>query len=82
MDVTARVREHYEIAKTIVPEELIIGCFLYGSQNYDMADEQSDVDTRVLVVPSLADVVSARRPVSFEYHCENGEHINFKDLGL
>ena len=80
MDVATRVREHYEIAKTVVPEELIIGCFLYGSQNYGMADEQSDVDTKVLVVPSLADVVCARRPMSFEYHCENGEHINFIDV--
>ena len=80
MDVKTRVREHYEIAKTVVPEELIVGCFLYGSQNYNMADENSDVDTRVLVVPSLADVVCARRPLSFEYHCENGEHINFVDV--
>ena len=80
MDVKTRVREHYEIAKTVVPEELIVGCFLYGSQNYNMADENSDVDTRVLVVPSLADVVCARRPLSFEHHCENGEHINFVDV--
>ena len=80
MDVMTRVREHYEIAKSIFPEDLIVGCFLYGSQNYDMADEQSDVDTKVLVVPSLADVVCARRPVAFEYHCENGEHINFVDI--
>lgn len=80
MDVKTRVREHYEIAKTVVPEELIVGCFLYGSQNYNMADENSDVDTRVLVVPSLADVVFARRPMSFEHHCENGEHINFVDV--
>ena len=80
MDTMTRVREHYEIAKTVVPEELIVGCFLYGSQNYNMADENSDVDTKVLVVPSLADVVCARRPLSFEYHCENGEHINFVDV--
>lgn len=80
MDVMKRVREHYEIARKIYPEDCIIGCFLCGSQNYNMADEQSDVDTRVLVVPSLADVVCARRPVSFEHHCENGEHINFVDV--
>ena len=43
MTTKERVREHYEIAKTLVPEDLIIGCFLVGSQNYDMADEQSDV---------------------------------------
>lgn len=80
MDTMARVREHYEIAKSIFPEELIIGVFLYGSQNYNMGDEQSDVDTKVLVAPSLADVVCARRPVAFEHHCENGEHINFVDV--
>ncbi len=80
MDTMTRVREHYEIAKTIVPEELIVGVFLYGSQNYGMSDEQSDVDTRVLVVPSLADVVCARRPLSFEHHCDNGEHICFTDI--
>ena len=80
MDTMTRVREHYEIARKIYPENLIVGCFLYGSQNYNMGDEQSDVDTRVLVVPSLADVVCARRPLSFEHHCENGEHINFVDV--
>ena len=80
MDVMKRVREHYEIAKSIFPEELIVGVFLYGSQNYNMADEQSDVDTKVLIVPSLADVVCARRPVAFEHHCDNGEHINFVDI--
>ncbi len=80
MDVMKRVREHYEIAKSIFPEDLIVGVFLYGSQNYNMSDEQSDVDTKVLVVPSLADVVCARRPVTFEHHCDNGEHINFVDV--
>ena len=80
MDVMTRVREHYEIAKSIFPEDLIVGVFLYGSQNYNMADEQSDVDTKVLVVPSLADAVCARRPVAFEHPCENGENINFVDV--
>ena len=36
MDVIDRVREHYDMAKTLVPEERIIGVFLYGSQNYGM----------------------------------------------
>lgn len=80
MDTMTRVREHYEIAKSIFPEELIVGVFLYGSQNYNMSDEQSDVDTKVLVVPSLADVVCARCPVAFEHYCDNGEHINFVDV--
>lgn len=80
MDVMKRVREHYEIAKSIFPEDLIVGVFLYGSQNYNMGDEQSDVDTKVLVVPSLADVVCARRPVAFEHHCDNGEYLCFTDI--
>ena len=80
METMKRVYEHYEIAESIFPEDLIVGVFLYGSQNYNMADEQSDVDTKVLVVPSLADVVCARRPVAFEHHCDNGEHINFVDI--
>ena len=80
MDIMKRVREHYEIAKSIFPKDLIVGVFLYGSQNYNMADEQSDVDTKVLVAPSLADIVCARRPVAFEHHCDNGEHINFVDV--
>lgn len=39
MDTMKRVREHYEIAKSIFPEDLIVGVFLYGSQNYGMGDE-------------------------------------------
>ena len=51
-----RVREHYEVAKTLIPEDRIVGVFLYGSQNYNMDGPNSDVDTKCLVVPSFEEI--------------------------
>ena len=80
MNTMDRVREHYEFAKTLVPEDQVVGVFLYGSQNYDMDGPNSDVDTKCLVVPSFDDVVFNRRALNFEHHFENGEHLKVVDV--
>ena len=80
MDTILRVREHYEIAKAFVPEERIIGVFLYGAQNYNMADELSDVDTKCLYVPSFDELIFPNTLVNKDRTLENGEHITFIDI--
>ena len=51
-----------------------------GSYNYDMDTPQSDIDSKLLVIPSLEQLVSGK---SLNYlHCmsDNGEHVEVKDI--
>ena len=41
----------------------IFGVFLYGSQNYGLATPESDIDTKVIVIPSYEELVLGK-PVS------------------
>ena len=38
-------------------EENILGIFAYGSQNYNLDTENSDWDTKAIIVPSFRDLV-------------------------
>lgn len=80
MNTMERVREHHEIAKSVFPEDLIVGVFLYGSQNYGMDDELSDVDTKCIFVPSFDDLVFPLPLHNREEVLENNEHITFTDI--
>ena len=51
---------------------------LYGSQNYNVDDEQSDVDARAIILPSLHDIIF-RKVTSKVYEFENGA-VDVKDI--
>lgn len=51
---------------------------LYGSQNYNVDDEQSDIDCKAIVMPTLHDIIF-RKATSKVIECENGS-IDVKDL--
>lgn len=51
---------------------------LYGSQNYNVDDEQSDIDAKVIVLPKLDDIVF-RKTVSFVKEFDEGA-CDIKDL--
>jgi hypothetical protein len=82
MELKARVMEHYRDALKLYPEERIVGIFLQGSQNYYLDDEESDVDTKLLVVPTLDEIIFNRKPVSVTHIRDNDEHIDAKDVRL
>lgn len=67
-----KVLEHYA-------EDQLLGVFLYGSQNYGISTENSDVDTKAILVPTVQDLV-LEKPVSRELHMDNGEHCEVKDI--
>lgn len=50
------VREQY-------PNYHIFGCFLYGSQNYGLANENSDKDYHVILVPTIKAICATTRPL-------------------
>ena len=82
-DVMKRVQEHYDAAVKLYGER-VLGVFLQGSWNYDFAlcDEQSDVDTKCVVLPTFKDFCLGKKPVSTTHVLENGEHLDAKDLRL
>lgn len=77
-----RVQEHYNEALKHFPEDRIVGIFYQGSGNYGLDFPGSDVDTKLIVTPTLDDIIFNRRPVSTTHVIENDEHIDFKDIRL
>ena len=76
------VREHYEEALTMFPENRIVGVFYQGSANYGLDYEKSDVDTKCILVPTFEDIAFNRKPISTTYIRKNEEHIDLKDIRL
>lgn len=60
----------------------VFGVFLQGSQNYNLAYEDSDIDTKAIILPSFTDVVLNKKPVSTTIILDSGEHIDVKDIRL
>jgi hypothetical protein len=81
-NIMSRLQEHYDEALNHFKEEEIVGIFLQGSQNYEMDYEGSDIDTKLIVVPSFEDICLNRKPVSTTYVRANEEHTDWKDIRL
>lgn len=76
------VREHYNEALESFPEDRIVGLFYQGSCNYGLDYEGSDVDTKLIVTPTLDDIIFNRKPVSTTHIRNNDEHTDWKDIRL
>ena len=51
--ILKRLQEHWDYAvRQGVDPDRIVGVFLYGSQNYGFANSDSDVDSKLIIVPS------------------------------
>jgi predicted nucleotidyltransferase len=80
--IMKRVREHYDEALEYFPEDKIAGVFLQGSQNYGLDYEDSDVDTKLITVPSFREICLNKKPVSTTHVRANDEHTDWKDVRL
>ena len=80
--IMSRLREHYDESLKYFKEEQIVGCFLQGSQNYELDYEGSDIDTKLSVVPSFKDICLNKKPVSTTHVRANEEHTDWKDVRL
>ena len=80
--IMKRMREHYEHALTLYEESRIVGLFLQGSQNYGLDYEGSDIDTTLIITPSIDDIIFNRKPVSTTHILPNDEHLDAKDIRL
>ena len=61
-------------------ENHILNITLYGSQNYKIDTEFSDIDVKAIYVPSLRDAVLEPHWVSIEHHNDQNEHCELKDI--
>lgn len=59
-------------------ESFFFAEFLYGSQNYGLDTEESDVDTKVIVIPSFKELID-KKSISKSNASENGLH-DIKDI--
>lgn len=80
--IMSGVNEHYKEALQHFSENSVVGIFLQGSQNYGLQVQNSDIDTKLIVLPSFEDIVFNMPPISTTHVRENNEHIDFKDLRL
>ena len=76
------LKDHYRESREFFKSDQIVGLFLQGSQNYGLDTPDSDIDTKLIVVPSFRDIVLDVRPVSTTHIRANNEHIDFKDIRL
>lgn len=75
-----RIKEDYDYVTSL--DYNVLGVFLQGSQNYNLAYEGSDIDTKAIIIPSFEDFMLNRKPVSTTLILPSNEHIDLKDIRL
>ena len=79
-DITSRVNYDYQYVTGLGYNVFFVA--LTGSQNYGLAYEKSDIDTKAIVIPSFKDMVMHKKPVSETIVLPTNEHIDIKDVRL
>jgi len=77
--VFAEIHKEY---KNLSKDYNLVYLGLYGSQNYNLHTEQSDVDLKAIVLPSFDDFVANRKPISKTLQTESGGQVDVKDIRL
>lgn len=75
-----RLHEHLDAALINNPKWFFLA--LQGSWNYDLGYENSDVDSKILVLPSFEDFALNHQPKSYTHVMPNEEHVDVKDIRL
>lgn len=74
------VNQHYE---TLIKKGYnVVGVFLYGSQNYGLDNQFSDVDTKAIVLPTISDIIFGTKPCSKTMDMGNGNLCDVKDIRI
>ena len=75
-NIQEALQEHKQVALDAgFSEKQILGVFLYGSQNYGLDTEESDVDTKVIIIPTLQDLCFMKSAFVKEYKYNNEKVI-------
>lgn len=78
--IIPRLQEHLDAVRSKHSEW--VGIFLQGSQNYHLDYAGSDIDSKLIVLPSFDDFALNRQPYSYTHVMENEEHVDVKDIRL
>lgn len=82
MQVLNALNQHYiEARKNYDKNQIMVIC-LQGSQNYKLDYENSDVDTKCLLLPNFKEICLNHKPVSTTIVLDNNEHLDTKDIRL
>lgn len=74
------VKAHFDFFREKYPNKDWFVIAAQGSMNYGMFDEDSDVDTKILTIPSLEDLALNKPPISHTLILDNNEHCDAKDI--
>ena len=79
-----RVEEHLAAALEKHPDLDWFVIALQGSQNYGLDDDDSDIDTKLLTLPSLNELVLDKKPLNYTLVLDDGtnEHCDIKDVRM
>ena len=58
----------------------VLGVFLQGSQNYELEYENSDIDTKAIIIPNFEDICLNEKPSNFTFQEKDGSHCDVKDI--
>ena len=80
--IKSEMREHLKESYKRHGSQNIVGLFYQGSGNYGLDTANSDVDTKLILVPTLRDVAMNNKPISTTHVRENEAHTDEKDIRL
>jgi predicted nucleotidyltransferase len=79
--IQKRIKEDYDMLINKGYE--VVGVFLNGSQNYKLDYEDSDIDTKAILLPSFEDFLLNKKLISTTIELEpSKEHVDIKDIRL
>ena len=79
--IRQRVEEHLiEAIDTGLSMDKIFFIALEGSQNYQLDLPNSDIDTKIIILPTLNDFVFNHKPISTTHIRKNNEHTSITDV--
>ena len=80
--ITKSLWSHWSESRKYFSNNQMFVLALQGSQNYELDTEDSDIDTKLLLIPSFRSLAMNLKPISTTHVLENNEHTDWKDIRL
>ncbi len=80
LKINARLKSDYDLLINMGYN--VVGVFLQGSQNYNLDYDESDIDTKAIIVPKFEDFLLNKKPTSTTHILPSNEHVDIKDIRL
>lgn len=79
-EIQNKLNSHVQLVREKFPNYTFYFCALYGSQNYGLDTEDSDVDSKIAVIPSGKDIILGYEKLSTTLRLEDGSVCEVKDI--